>query len=406
VSHHETPTLIVLLVGILRKALGLETLADEPPTGDYSANVTPPARSANGSVTVEKALSLPAAFRAVQIIAGMGSQLELFGIKAGQRLDPTPALLAQPDPWRPRSSFVERYLVNAATDGNNFLLKHRAGNGGPVVAVEALNPFAVKIRWENGVKFYDRYTAKGLKTYTDDEILHVWGLEVPGHDRGLGPIAACRYALAGHIDARDYAAGWFGGGSDVPSGVLSTDQPLDPATAKEYKRMWQNPQGFDEDGKPLPADLGPSVRIIGRGLSYAPIMLKPSEAQWLESQSFGVLDVARMFGVPADYLLASVEGNSLTYSNLEMVDAQFLRTTLFPVYLRKLEAALTELLPRGQEARFDVSELLRPDAKTRADIDSIYLGLNVYDANYVRTREGIAGPAPIPATAPTQEVPA
>jgi HK97 family phage portal protein len=389
-------------VGIFKQALGLETLAEQPPVvGDYSANVTPPSRSASQTLTVDRALGLPAAYRAIQLIAGMGSQLAINSWRGTSKVNPTPALIRRPDPWRPRSSFIERYLVNAAVDGNNFLLKIRVDN--VVSGVELLNPLTTFVRWERGVKYYDtsRWVGGAWKTvtYTDADVLHVWGgLEVPGHARGLGPIAANRYALTGHIDLREYAAGWFAK-SDVPSGLLSSDQKLDPAMAAAYKDAWLNPK--DANGNPI---TGPTVRVLGQGLSYDPVILKPSDAQWLEAQNASVLDIARIFGIPADYLEAAVDGSSLTYANLEMIDARFLRTTLFPVYLRKLEDALTELLPNGQEARFDTEALLRPDAKTRAEIDQIYLNAGVRRAEEIRDREGWAGPAPEkPKPAPQQQ---
>lgn len=392
-------------MGILAKALGLETLSEQP-LGDYSADVTPPARSGAGVLTTDKALGLPAVYRSVQLIAGMGAQLGLDSWRGNDKVVPAPPLVRRPDPWRSRSSFLERFLVNAAIDGNNFLLKIRLN--GQVTGVELLNPLLTYVRWEKGVKYYDtaRWLGGAWKsvTYTDADVLHIWGgLEVPGHTRGLGPIAATRYALTGHIDLRDYAAAWFGK-SDVPSGILSTDQRLDPTTADAYKAKWLNPT--DGAGNPI---TGPSVRVLGQGLEYTPIALKPSDAQWLEAQNYGVLDIARIFGIPSDYLEAAVQGSSLTYANLEMIDARFLRTTLFPVYLRKLADALTELLPNGQEARFDTEALLRPDAKTRAEIDAIYVTNGVRDPQEIRDREGWEGPAPIkpPAAAPTpQEMPA
>ena len=77
-----------------------------------------------------------------------------------------------------------------------------------------------------------------------------------------------------------------------------------------------------------------------------------------------------------------------------MIDTQFHRTTLFPVYLRKIENAISVALPRGQRARFRTDDLLRPDAKTRAEIDKAYVDLGVYDAAYIRRRDRITSQAP------------
>lgn len=412
-------------MGAIRKALGLETLtaeAPEAPVGDYSADVQPPSRSSSPTVTVDRALSLPSAFRCVQLISTLGAMLGLNSWRGDARVDPAPALLTKPDPWRTRGQFIRRYLTNAATDGNNFLFLHggrdgiRAGSG----AVELLNPFTTFVRWETRggrwTKLYDVVDPRTRKsrTLTDADVLHVWGgIEVPGYDRALGPVAACRYALSGIIDTRDYASGWFSTrDDDVPSGILTTDQRLDPPAFAEHRKVWNNPQGFDADGKPLPRLGGPSVRILGQGLHYEPVLLKPSDAQWLEAQGFGVLELARLWGMPAEYLEAAVDGSSLVYSSLPMLATRFLSTTMFPVYLRPLEEALSELLPRGQEARFEADELLRPDAKTRAEIDVQLIAAEVYDGAYVRKRDHIDAPAPkprpaqpAPAPAP-QEVPA
>lgn len=391
------------------RAMGL---AAEPtdgtwgPVGDYQANVQPPARKNAGDLSLNRALSLPAVFRAIQLTAGMAAQLTLEAWRGTELLQDRaiPSLIVQPDPWRPLDSWVERFVVNLATDGNNFLRITRmpGGPSAPVAALEVLDPFRVTVvrkRVGNSiVKSYVYASEVGRIDLKADEVIHTWGLEVPGMTRGLGPIAACRLALTGVLDVREYSDRWFR--EEAVDGTLTTDQRIDRTAARAARELWYDRDPNDPNG--------PRLRVMGQGLKYDPIMLKPEDAQWIQAQNFGILDVARMFGVPADYLIAAVEGNSLTYSNLEMIDAQFLRTTLFPTYLRKIENALTSALVRGQRARFRTAELLRPDAKTRAEIDQIYMSgtTPVYDGDYVRQREGIPGPAPKPravAPAPAEQ---
>lgn len=374
-------------------------LAAEPtdgtwlPVGDYSANVQPPVRS-DVPLTLRRSLGLPAVLRSIELIAGMSAQLQLQDWRGPELVEPQSALVTQPDPWRTADSFIERFAVNLATDGNNFTRLHRQGRD--VAAMECLNPFVTTpyretLRNGRTVKRFRSYDSDGKALDLGaDDVIHTWGLEVPGMDRGLGPVGFCRAALTGILDMRDYADRWFR--DEATDGVLESDQRLDGAAAREYKRLW-----YERDPSDPP---GPRIRVTGSGLTYKPIMLNPEDAQWVQAQNLGVLDVARMFGTPADYLIAAVEGSSLTYANLEMIDAQFLRTTLFPKYLRKIENAVSGVLPRGRRARFDTSELLRPDAKTRAEIDGVYVPLGVYDAQHVRGREGIAGTAPGPTTAP------
>lgn len=389
------------------QALGIRTLSEAPPEDPeaiaegFAANVQPPARDL-GAVTLERTVGVPAAYRALQIVGSIGSQLTMDAWRGSLKITAAQPLVTQPDPWRSLGSFIQRGLVGMAADGNGFILKHR-GPDKSVAALEFSNPRQTYVRWDKvrgrWIKSYDVVTRDGTKNWAAEDVEHVWLLEVPGFDRGLGPIAACRQAIQGHLDVRDYADTWFQN-PDQPSGVLTSDQALDPATAKEAKRVWRDP---DHD---LPAEerrVGPQVRVLGKGLKYDPITLNPEDAQWLQAQNFGVLDFCRMWGMPAQYLLGSLEGSNLTYTNWQQVDVTFLRTTLFPLYLRPLQDAITNCLPRGQRATFNVDQIERPDAETRARIDQIYLPLGVGTPGEVADREhralgtpAPAAPAPVP----------
>lgn len=385
-------------MGYLLNRLGQmfsEPSPESGPADAFAADVTPPSRSAFTRVTAERALGLPAAFRSIEILSGIASGLAIDAVRGGRIVNPTPSLIAKPDPWREREDWIERYVVSMATDGNTFLRKLRDGT--TVYATEVLNPFLTHVRWVKGVKSYTTYDHR-LGRFIDltaADVHHSWGLQLPGRTRGLGPIEACRISLGGALDVRDYAAEWFQK-SDVPSGILSSDQILDPATVAFYRKIWHNPATFDDqpDAETLNRRLGPEVRVLGKGLSYQPIMLKPADAQWIEAQNFGVLDVARMFGMPADYLHANVEGKSMTYKSLEMLDTQFMRITMRPKYLSKIERALTAVSPAGQSAQFDLAEWLRPDAETQARVDRIYLDTGVYGEQDVRDRLRLEGTAP------------
>lgn len=382
----------------------------EGPVGDYAANVQPPPRTPATTVTAGRALGLPAVFRAVEISSGIASGLTLRAEINGRVMGKQPALAVKPDPWREFGDWCERFVVSMAVDGNVFLDLRNRGIAAPV-----LDPFLTRERWVKGRKSYTTYDHRlgRFVDLADSEVLHVWGLQVPGRTRGLGPIEACRLSLSGALDVRDYANTWFQT-DDIPSGVLTSEQHLDPKAIALYREVWANPGAYDApDASTLNRRLGPSIRVLGKGLAYSPIMLKPADAQWIEAQQFGILDVARMFGMPADYLLAAVEGKSMTYANLEMIDTQYMRLTLLPKYLRKIEQAITSLLPPGQSARFDLSEYLRPDAKTRAEIDKIYGDLGVISPQDIRDREKIAGTAPgrpaapaTPAAADREDAPA
>lgn len=382
-------------MGYLLNKLG-SLLSETTPEGTYTANVTPPARGAQ-TVDLNRAVTLPAVYDSLAILGGVGSLLTLNGWRGSAVVKPTPSLILAPDPWRDLGDWVERCIISLATDGNLFLRKYRAADNITTASAEVLDPFLTHVRWVKGIKSYTTFDHRlgRFIDLADADVLHVWGLQLPGRTRGLGPVAACRLSLGGALDVRDYASTWFADG-DVPSGVLSSDQALDAKSVAMYRQIWADPTAFDDqpDAATINKRLGPSVRVLGKGLTYSAITLKPEDAQWLQAQNWGVLEVARIWGMPANYVLAAVEGSNMTYQSLEMIDTQFMRLTLRPRYLRKIEAALSSLLPRGQVARFDLSEWLRPDTKTQAEVDKTYIDAGVVSPQDVRDRLRIPGTAP------------
>lgn len=360
-------------MGILLQSLGLQAADD---TTSPASSLRPPLRSTTPAVSADLSLTMTAVLSSVVISSGMCAGLRLQAVRAGQPV--AGSWIEKPNPWTSRGDFVEAYVINAMLDGSNFLRKHRDAKG-QIVATEPLNPFAVRVYTDdNGRKRFDHRLATGrVETgLTEHDITHIEAIPFPGRVRGLGPIGHARYSLTGIIDTRDYGANWFRQ-SDVPSGVLTTDQRLNPGDADAYREVWRKGGEY-------------GVRVLGQGLTYDHLMLSPEDAQWLEAQKWGVSEIGRLFGMQPEHLWTAIEGKSQTYVNANNVDPRFLSTTLRPRYLRKLEDALTDMLPRGQEAKFVTDDLTQPDAKTQAEVDAIYIDKNVIDADEVRVQRGYA----------------
>jgi HK97 family phage portal protein len=344
-------------------------------------SVRPPARArASSTVTVDEALGLHQVYRAVEIIAIAVSQLSCGVWRRDQEID-APSLIAKPDLSMPRAAFFETTAVDLATTGNAFWRKYSTGPGEPVVGLRVLTPSECAVHQNDNTGDLS-YSWRGQRLEAW-QMSHLQKLRRSGRLYGLGPIEAAGVELRGGIDLRDYAGTWFTE-SSIPNGLFTSDQHLNSEQAKEYKKQIKTLWSPNE-----PA-------ILGSGLKYEPITLKPADAQFLESRTFSVTEVARMFGIPATYMLASISGSSDTYSNQEQADIAFVRYTLMS-YLREIEMALSELLPRGQDVRFKIDGLLRTDTKTRYETHQLAIDSGIYDAAYARGIEGIALPATLAA---------
>jgi HK97 family phage portal protein len=359
-----------------------------PPT------ILPPSR---GSVDLnaEQALTLTAVYRSVQIIGTFCSQMPIGIWRNGEEVLPTPAIAVRPDFNRSRAAFIKRTVTCLALNGNAYWRITR-DNRGAVTNLEVLDPTRVAIKFdEQGRKFYDYADLKSdNKTYTfnDKEVQHLRLSEVFGSDYGLGPVQSGRRALSSARDVRDYAGNWFANGGAVPRGVLKTDQKL---TDDQYTRTVD---GFEEALK-----YSNSIALLEAGLSYESIVLSPADALWLEAQKFSTTDIARLFGIPATYLLAEVDSSNFVYTNLSQVNQVFYNGTLM-AYLGEIEDAFTQILPNRQEAAFKTDSLLRTDDVARYTAYNLAITGGYMTPEYVADKEGLpTPPEPKPVPAPLAE---
>lgn len=377
----------------------LTVRADEE-TGQPPAQppMTAPARRAAGrsTVTTTEAFSLSMVYRAVQILKTSVKQLSLGTYRGDERIS-SPLFVRRPDAATTRSGFLEQTVVSLACAGNAYwrIRRFLTGDGAPggVMSLEVLNPLGVIIHRTDTGKITS-YEFPGGPTLKPDEVQHLRLLRVPGTPYGLGPIQAAQVELRGAIDLRDYSANWLEE-SGVPSGVLTSDQIITDDVARQTKERWNDTQGARK-----------GVAVLGNGLSYETVYLSPADAQFLESRQFDVTQIARLFGVPSSLMLATVEGSTDTYQNVAQDWLGFVRFALMD-YLIEIEDAFTELLPRGQEAKFNVEALLRSDTTTRYGAHRTALEAGFMTVNEVRGIENLARfddpAADIPAALKTKE---
>ncbi len=191
---------------------------------------------------------------------------------------------------------------------------------------------------------------------------------------GLGAIQAAKKDFQNALDNREYAIQFFSDGA-VPSGILSTDQHLNSDQAEDLRSRFIATQQ-----KNTPA-------VLSNGLEYQALKLSPKEIQMLETRNFSVQEVARIFGIPATFLLAQ-SGDSQTYANLETVNRAFVNFTLMN-YFGVIEDAFSSLLPIGVNARFDLDNFLRVDTASRYTAYESGIRSGWLTRNEVRQYEGL-----------------
>jgi HK97 family phage portal protein len=341
---------------------------------ERSSAIVPPPRSATSGVTTTDALSLASVYRSVSIIATAMKQLGIHAYRDDIKVTPTPLWMRQPDAKVTREVWMEQTVNSMALSGNAYWLVSRNPRG-ETVNLEVLNPFDMMIQTDDyGNALY--YLYRGTVKYSLTDIQHLALMRVPGNVYGLGPIQAAQKELLNARDTRDYASVWMND-SGVPSGVLKSDQMLSPDQASAAKDAWNTTAGAKN-----------GVAVLGNGLSYQPMYLNPRDAQFIEVQAWNVQQVARLFGVPANMLLASVDGNSMTYTNMEQEQMAFVRYTLSQ-YIVEVESALSHLASRGTQVKVNVDSLLRSDTLTRYQAHQIAISSGWMTVDEVRAIEDL-----------------
>lgn len=322
-------------------------------------------------VNESSALSLVPVSRAISVLETALMQIPVNVHRDSSKIA-SPAWLDYPDVENnvSQSEWLGTTLFHMATTGNAFWLIQRNPRG--IVNIKNIHPSNISASTDqNGIVYYQI----GGNKYTSRDIVHIklWKRPEVNALLGEGPIQRHKSTLRAAIDLRDYADNWFRTAA-VPTGTLSTTEFLSAEVAKENKKAFVESQQER------------SIAVLSSGLKYESIALSPEQAQFLENQKFVTRQIANMFGVPAMYMGMSIEGQGMTYVNGNEDRIKLYEDGL-QQYIVRIEQAITDLLPRGQHAEFNLTEFLRPSQKTRYEAYAIGLSNKFLTLEEIREME-------------------
>ncbi|MFF9898494.1 phage portal protein [Streptomyces longispororuber] len=343
------------------------------------------------SVTETSALHMPAVWRAVAVVANVSASLPLHVYTAGTKDRAEVALLEDPHPELTRFELWRLVYVHRLLWGNAYLQKLRNA-GGQVTQLWPIRPDRVKVEREppspenpGGKVFWVQDDHGVRQRRTSREILHLPALGYDGVT-GCSPIRAAAEGIGLGLAAEKAAAKLYGSGNMI-SGVLQTEQRLNPEQADRLKAGWKAKlSGYEAAG---------DIAVLDSGASFHPVTMPYKDSQFLESRQFQVVEVARMFGVPL-FLLMETQKSTSWGTGLEQQAQGFVTWDLAPTWLTPTEQRVTkELLPASQYAKYQLGGLLRGDSSARATFYRAMRDSGAYSANDIRDLEDlvpIAGP--------------
>jgi HK97 family phage portal protein len=218
--------------------------------------------------------------------------------------------------------------------------------------IELIESRKVAVRQKKGETAV-RYKVDGTE-YTEAEIWHERQYPVSGLPVGMSPVAQAAYSIGEYLSIQEFALDWYASGGVPKARMRNTAKKLSP-DEREVAKQWYRDTIANGD-----------LLVTGLDWEYDMLQAEQIGMEWIEARKYGVTDISRFFGCPADLIEAAVAGSSITYANMTQRNLQFLILNLEPAIIRR-ETALSSMLPVPRYVKLNVNSLLRMDPRTRAD---------------------------------------
>jgi HK97 family phage portal protein len=359
-------------VSILRRLIEQRAL---PTSIDpYQITARPYFPNYSGEIVTEStAFASTAVMSAVSLLADSvaAMPLELSRVRGGrlERL-PTPSVLIRPNQMQTMFEFIHQVMLSLALHGCAYIYAPRRAGELPA-EMRVIHPNLIKNRiiTDDGSAYYQI----GDKQHSSDDIKAIHWLIMPNELRAVSPLEALRNTIGTSIAMDRFLAQFYGEGA-TPSSVLETDATITEEQARILRDTWSD--SHTKRRKPA---------VLTGGLRWKSITTSAADMQMLEHREAIVRDIARAYRIPLNMINAS-GGDSQTYQNVEQAGINFVRYTLLP-FMRRIEDAISEMLPLTQKVRFNASEFERADLTTRVRAQQLQIMSGTLSPNEAREQE-------------------
>lgn len=342
-------------------------------------------------VTPDKALHVSAVFACIRVLSESIASLP---IKFYERTDEGKKELSDnalytllrdgPNEFNTSYEFRETMMAHLNLRGNFYAVKEYNG-AGKLGSLTILNPANMQPEFINDELIY-KYMLDGKEQiFTKDEIWHVRGLSTDGI-MGLSPISVARESIGLAMATEAHGSRLFKNGAQI-GGVLQYPGKLSESAHERLVNNWQKDHTGSNTWK---------TALLEEGLDFKAVGFSNDDAQFLETRTFQVEDIARIFRVPS--VLIGRPDTTSTYASAEQFFLSFVVHTIRPWVVRIEQSINKHLIPekdRGKYfAEFQLDGLMRGDIKSRYDAYAIAIQNKWMNANEVRKKENMNSRGP------------
>jgi HK97 family phage portal protein len=316
--------------------------------------------SSGVAVSTESAFTVAAFFSGVQQIAQTVASLplDIFQRRKNSKkyLPQYPLnemLKMKVNPIMSAYTYKELTIINALIHGNAYWLIERDKKG-RVSELWPLSTTSITPRvGKNGRSIEYIYSSNNTQViFPRSKIHHVMGLSRDGLV-GMNVLQLARETLGVAIAQEGFQGSYYGNGAQIGGALKHPAKLSKEAHEKLASSVKTKYQGFTNAHK---------IMILEEGMEFQPFQLNLVDAQFLDSRSFQIQEIARWLNMPPHKLK---DLSRATFSNIESEQVSWLQDTIRPWLVRHEQAINTQLLSDADILAGYYSEY-NPDAILRA----------------------------------------
>jgi HK97 family phage portal protein len=254
-------------------------------------------------------------------------------------------------------TYKELTIVNCLLHGNAFWLVDRDPRTQRAIALWPIANSSIEIKIKGRDIQYIWKNNNEQVIIPNQSIHHVMGLTRDGI-QGMSVLQLGKESLGIALAQEGFQGSYYGNGATIGGALKHPGKLSKEAHEKLSNSIKQKYQSFTNAHK---------VMILEEGMEYQPFQINLVDAQFIESRSFSIQEVARWLNTPPHKLK---DLSRATYSNIESEQVSWLQDTIRPWLVRHEQAIITQLIPEadimaGYYSEYNADALLRATPSAR-----------------------------------------
>lgn len=336
--------------------------------------------SASTVATQNTALTLSAYYNAVDILSSDIAKLPKSVFKkegeTRHKLSAHPVnylLSIRPNPKMTPFDFWKTIELLRLHKGNAFVEIVRNAATGTAIAWTIRDNNQMEVL-ETEDKLFYKYKGRIIDS---SDMLHFKGFSLDGKI-GVGVVTYAAAQLGVSLEAQAYGTTIYQN-RGVSYGVIESDLQVEDGNKKLIS------EGFT---RKLSEKNPHKAPVLDEGMKYKSISISPAEAQFLETNKNGIIEVCRWLNIAPHKLKELSQGN---YSNIYQQSIEHVQDSVLPRVISKEQEldfkCFTEKERATHYTKFNIAVLLRGDLSAKATFYTSMVYGGIYTRNEVRALE-------------------